>query len=110
MSEQVEEYVTVQISKTTLNHLKGLAELIELSMPAPSIDMVLARLLQNLDFLADGDNALIYDLDADYFDFIPRTDEQFLNHMRIRLAKHEKLKTKKQPKVSKKKQEAEVKG
>lgn len=109
MSE-VEEYVTVQISKTTLNHLKGFAELIEPSMPAPSIDMVIARILQNLDYLADGDNALVYDLDADYFDFIPRTDEQFFNHMRKKLTEHEKLKTKKQPKVSKKKHEAEGKG
>lgn len=109
MSEPIEEYATVQLSKTTLDHLKGLAEFIEPSMPSPTIDMVIARMLQNLDFLTDGDNALIYDLDEDYFDFIPRTDDQFFSHIRKKTAEHEKLKTSKQGKASRKKQEAEGK-
>ncbi len=106
MSEQVEEYVIVQISKVTFDHLKGLAEFIEPSMPSPTIDMVIARMLQNLDFLADGDNALIYDFDEEYFDFILRTDDQFFSHIRKKTAEHEKLKMRKQGKASRKKQEA----
>jgi hypothetical protein len=71
MSESIEEYVQILISKNTFKRLSEQAELIEPSIEAPTADMVIARMLQNNDYLRDGDVALIFDFKQHCFDYFP---------------------------------------